>query len=153
MTKTKPTAHCQICGRAIMDKVGVIAHHGYKRPGDGWQTSSCYGARHRSYELACDVIQMAIDTTAAYVARTEASLAKLLAEPPATLTYQRHGQGAFLTAERPEGFQVREGSWQSSPYTNAFYRQRYGMRDSLRAAQSQIDYLTKRLADWKAPAP
>lgn len=36
---------CQICERPIGVKAGVIAHHGYRRPGHGRQTSSCYGAR------------------------------------------------------------------------------------------------------------
>ena len=45
---------CQICGRPILAETGVIAHHGYQRPGDGWQTSSCFGARHLPFEISRD---------------------------------------------------------------------------------------------------
>ncbi|MCK9370158.1 hypothetical protein M0R04_09660 [Candidatus Dojkabacteria bacterium] len=53
-------SQCQICSREIKDKMGVIAHHGYKRPSQGWQTQSCMGARNLSYEQSRDVIPKAI---------------------------------------------------------------------------------------------
>ncbi len=50
MAKDAKARTCQICGRPIFAEVGVVAHHGYQRPGDGWQTDSCFGARHLPYE-------------------------------------------------------------------------------------------------------
>ncbi len=44
---------CQICNRPIFAETGVIAHHGYQRPCEGWQTASCAGARHLPYEASC----------------------------------------------------------------------------------------------------
>lgn len=41
---------CQICARPIFAETGVIAHHGYERPGYGYQTSSCWGARYLPFE-------------------------------------------------------------------------------------------------------
>ncbi len=54
---------CQICGRGIFANTGLIAHHGYERPGDGWQTASCRGARELPYEtdrtiLAEDIVML-----------------------------------------------------------------------------------------------
>lgn len=45
---------CQICGRGIFAEAGVIAHHGYERPGTGWQTPSCEGARQLPFEVERD---------------------------------------------------------------------------------------------------
>jgi hypothetical protein len=45
---------CQICGRDIFAERGNIAHHGYQRPGDGYQTASCYGAMHLPFEVSRD---------------------------------------------------------------------------------------------------
>lgn len=42
---------CQCCPGKILANTGVIAHHGYQRPGSGTQTSSCYGARHLPFEV------------------------------------------------------------------------------------------------------
>ncbi|MHC2462497.1 hypothetical protein [Bradyrhizobium embrapense] len=43
---------CQLCGRLIRSKHGTIAHHGYTRPGGGWQTSSCDGTHHPPFEVS-----------------------------------------------------------------------------------------------------
>jgi hypothetical protein len=43
---------CQICGRLICSKLGTIAHHGYTRPGDGWQTASCDGTHEVPFEVS-----------------------------------------------------------------------------------------------------
>jgi hypothetical protein len=53
---------CQICGRDIMaNKHGKIAHHGYERPGYGWQTHSCMGAQEQRYEDSRDLIPSVIE--------------------------------------------------------------------------------------------
>jgi hypothetical protein len=43
--------HCQCCGRAILAKLGTIAHHGYQRPDYGWQTASCMGAKELPFAV------------------------------------------------------------------------------------------------------
>lgn len=53
-------SQCQICEREIKSKKGLIAHHGYKRPEQGWQTDSCIGARQLPYEKSKDIIPLAI---------------------------------------------------------------------------------------------
>lgn len=47
---------CQICARPIFAETGLIAHHGYTRPGGGWQTPSCEGARELPFEKSRDVL-------------------------------------------------------------------------------------------------
>lgn len=48
--REQDSMHCQCCNRKILANTGMIAHHGYKRPGHGWQTSSCMGARYQPFE-------------------------------------------------------------------------------------------------------
>ncbi|USN14102.1 hypothetical protein KABACHOK_02660 [Brevundimonas phage vB_BpoS-Kabachok] len=43
---------CQCCARGILAETGEIAHHGYQRPGSGWQTASCYGAKALPWEVS-----------------------------------------------------------------------------------------------------
>ncbi|UTC28937.1 hypothetical protein MARCHEWKA_04250 [Brevundimonas phage vB_BpoS-Marchewka] len=43
---------CQCCQRRILAETGEIAHHGYQRPGSGWQTASCYGAKSLPWEVS-----------------------------------------------------------------------------------------------------
>jgi hypothetical protein len=42
---------CQCCAGKVLANTGVIAHHGYQRPGEGWQTASCFGARRLPFEV------------------------------------------------------------------------------------------------------
>lgn len=50
--REKRAMHCQICARDILADEGRIAHHGYQRPGVGWQTASCPGAMELPYEAS-----------------------------------------------------------------------------------------------------
>lgn len=54
----KESAHmtCQCCGRGHLANKGLLAHHGYQRPGNGWQTASCSGARELPFEVSRDVL-------------------------------------------------------------------------------------------------
>lgn len=43
---------CACCFRPIAVQSRTMAHHGYQRPGTGWQTSSCPGIRFRPLEAS-----------------------------------------------------------------------------------------------------
>jgi hypothetical protein len=49
--REKAGMHCQCCGRKYLANTGTIAHHGYMRPGGGWQTASCMGAKYEPFEV------------------------------------------------------------------------------------------------------
>ena len=71
---------CQCCWRLIMAKNGVIAHHGYQRPSEGWQTSSCYGARHLPFEASRDTLGLLITTLENRLLREEQHLVDTMAD-------------------------------------------------------------------------
>lgn len=50
----KDVKTCACCFRPIAVVSGTMAHHGYKRPGNGWQTNSCPGIRFKPLELSPD---------------------------------------------------------------------------------------------------
>lgn len=52
---------CQCCGRDILANTGTIALHGYERPGHGWQTGSCVGAKHLPFEVSRDRLGIMIE--------------------------------------------------------------------------------------------
>ena len=75
---------CQCCGRQIFAQTGTIAHHGYERPGYGWQTASCMGAKYLPFEVSrnrlADLIlslQQMIDDTANVIVKIKAEKVKL----------------------------------------------------------------------------
>lgn len=71
---------CQCCGRDILAETGVIAHHGYERPGQGWQTASCPGARELPFEASRDALGEYIQNLKNAVETNRATLANVQAE-------------------------------------------------------------------------
>jgi len=72
--------HCQICGRLIFANSGKIAHHGYERPGNGWQTASCEGARELPFEVSRDALGQHNEGIARKLSGTRTRLASIEAE-------------------------------------------------------------------------
>ena len=99
------TMHCQCCGRAIHAALGKIAHHGYQRPGHGWQTASCFGAKHLPWEVSRDRVKVLIDHLKATLLRCEYARCAVSDEiEPVTLGYygpydRRTGRSPWLTIE------------------------------------------------------
>lgn len=157
--KTAATT-CQICGRGIKASKGLIAHHGYERPGQGWQTSSCFGARWSPYEVACDALPPAIKSCEGYIAQATASKNLMMTMPPETMTIEPrkpwigHVKQEPKIVERPEGFVAgkRPGSWMPGTYEAAFWGQVGGYEYSIKQAQASLEHMQKRLEAWKAPA-
>lgn len=154
---------CQICGRAILAKTGRISHHGYKRPGAGWQTASCYGARHAPYEVARDAIQSAIANCQGFIARTETRIADFLATPPAEMKDERRDAYGRVrhsfTLIRPEGFNPQgtsPGSYKPGGhghYDCLFHGQLRDWRAQVAAAHEDIAFMAARYDAWVAPEP
>lgn len=51
---------CPVCFRAIAVVGGVMAHHGFRRPGHGWQTQSCQGIRFKPLEVSSEGLEWLI---------------------------------------------------------------------------------------------
>lgn len=117
----EPLTHCQICARQIKSAGGVIAHHGYTRPGDGWQTASCYGARRLPYEVSRDAIPAAVQWAREAAERQRAFAAGMRASPPATLREapDKYSRREPREATRPEGFNPAADPGAYRPYDNA----------------------------------
>ena len=141
---------CQICGRVIKSKNGLIAHHGYQRPGGGWQTASCFGARFRPYEVACDAIQPCIDGLQRYIDKEMEALESLIKNPPEALFKMRLGWKKPIRYELPEGFEPKDKpSYLPNSYEDEHRSQRGEHRRNINGAKLMVKDLTERLANWK----
>jgi hypothetical protein len=163
MTKTSsssPRGACQICARPIGIKTGVIAHHGYQRPQhQGYQTSSCEGAKHLPYELSCDAIDEAIQRRLHYIEHCTAKIPELMAAPPAELVRHDAYGRVRETAPRPEGFDpeaaLKRSSYDTTPagtYAMLFCGQLHRLRRAIVATGQDIEGLRARKAAWVAPS-
>jgi hypothetical protein len=92
--------HCQCCGRAIHAALGTIAHHGYQRPGDGWQTASCWGAKRLPWEVDRTVVGEVIAHLRTVLERSIEGRAEALAETISVThryqVYDRNVRGGYI---------------------------------------------------------
>lgn len=146
---------CQICGRAIQAKRGTIAHHGYTRPGHGWQTRSCFGAGYRPWEVACDALPPAIAGVQATLVRTRDALTDLIENPPAELKGERrdaYGRVAKeWTCELPADFDRfnRPASYTPRTYAQLYWTRRFQIDRDIKQMDDFVAELERRLAEWK----
>lgn len=85
---------CQCCARGIFAATGTIAHHGYERPGTGWQTASCMGAKELPFEVSRDALGRLIDALRLSLAGMKKTRAAVLAErAPVMHTYTDYTSG------------------------------------------------------------
>ena len=102
---------CQICEREVKVPHGLTSHHGYSRPGYGWQTASCPGARELPYELSCDLIPPVIQGIKNYKRGLEDKIESFMTKPPKVLTKTHKniysGQETTEEYERPEDFNAQ----------------------------------------------
>lgn len=78
--KNKAQMTCQCCGRKHLANTGTIAHHGYQRPGGGWQTASCSGAKCLPFEVSRDRLGMLITSLKDWEKRAVKGRAEVKAE-------------------------------------------------------------------------
>ena len=71
---------CQCCARKILAETGAIAHHGYERPGSGWQTASCQGAKELPLEVSREALGRMLTSFKAVLAASVSARAKTEAE-------------------------------------------------------------------------
>lgn len=159
--------HCQICGRHIKAKLGLIAHHGYTRPGQGWQTSSCMGARYRCYEVAHDALDAAIIHCTNALAHAVDLFAEFMTNAPQGILWERRERDGRPTGRwsdaprsilRPEGFDPQaykvQGSYSSHigpAYQDVFEWQVREHVSTIRHTMQSLQFLKQRRADWKPP--
>lgn len=143
---------CQICAREIRASKGLIAHHGYKRPGGGYQTGSCFGARYLPYEVSCDRLPFAINYFQNFIVTQKSYLENFLKNPPSTLTrrsFRLHGKEETYT--KPQNFDPNNRLYAystSQMYEIEFESRRFNVTSSIEAAERELKFLKERLANW-----
>jgi hypothetical protein len=149
---------CQICGRPIKSKNGIIAHHGYKRPGDGWQTASCNGARFLPYEVSCDRLPPTIETIKLHISRTEKMLEEHINNPPQSFVIQIGSSYNRIKSEKivtlPPTFDAKNPpcclpSMYCYEGEHSDIRRKY--QSDIKYSKQDLEFMENRLKNWIAP--
>lgn len=125
---------CPCCFRKIaISQDGTMVHHGYTRPGSGFQTSSCPGIRFKSLEVSNEGLIWLIDNQKKYLSMVEGKLADALDGKLSNLYDYR------VNKHLSPGDQG---------YDRVLKRYISGLRGEASMISMEIPVLEEKLADW-----
>lgn len=145
---------CQVCGRQVKAKSGVIAHHGYKRPYEGWQTPSCQGARYVPYEESYERLKEVCEQVKDLLERTKKRFEEFQNNPPQEFTVLEKKsswdrQGTEVTYQKPEGFDPKYNYAAPRSYGGVYQAKKSEFVMSIRAMKGDITSMERRIKEWK----
>lgn len=128
---------CPCCFREVAVVSGLMAHHGYKRPGYGYQTQSCMGVHYAPLERSDEGLRAVIAMCQRTVAKLGDDLAGLNAATSLTIP-GRNGRSE-QTVERGTPAFSRENE-----------RRAHAINLDLRYYTEALAYMEQRLSVWAA---
>lgn len=128
---------CPVCFRPIAVLRGTMAHHGYQRPGQGWQTASCPGIHFKPLEVSSEGLEWLIAT---------------LRERLAGLKYAHANQAThpeYLMAKRTHSGKAEKITRDDPLWSRVFARHIAEIESEMGSLERELPMLDKKLTDWK----
>lgn len=128
---------CGWCLRDIaVEKTGLMSHHGFTRPGVGYQTQSCNGVNYKNLEVSLDGLHARIIATEQEKKKLESRLKDL---PNAlTLNIRKTGSKDIIAIGKDDP------NWD-----NAHYITKINLESEIRSITKELEGLKKVLQNWQ----
>jgi hypothetical protein len=124
---------CGWCLRDIaVDKTGLMSHHGFTRPGVGYQTQSCSGVKYKNLEVSLDGLKARIKATEQEKEKLESRLQDL----PKVIT---------LNIRKPGSRDVVVIGKEDPNWNRAYQTTKVNLESELRGITSELASLEKEL--------
>lgn len=131
---------CSCCFRdTAVIETGRMAHHGYQRPGDGYQSASCAGVRFPPLEVSTEGLEWLIWSTSEKLGADRERLSRR--EEMTSITYETHEKGRLV----PRMISRGEEGWDK--VLRAWTRM---MEHAVQSGERQLDHLEGELETWRA---
>lgn len=155
-------ATCQCCDRQVKAMRGLIAHHGFTRPTEHWQTASCFGARRLPWEVSRKRLGELIAWLEREVRQLEDQLALVLVNKELQVPVQirqRKGHMIWDTTNlvvTSKNFEALRKEWEREFVSRRFHKwsdviagHKTRLVRKLEQIESELAALRKRHAGWK----
>ena len=129
---------CPCCSRGIAVTGGTMAHHGYERPGTGYQTDSCAGIRFKPLEVSSEGLAWLVETMQQHLDQLRKTY-EGRESIRSLVRIDRRNQRVEVTPDMPE-WRREFASWVATTE-----------RD-IRWLESDLERLEPMLRDWKPNA-
>lgn len=126
---------CPCCFHQIAKaKNGKMVHHGYQRPGNGWQTSSCPGIRFKPLEESLEGLLWIIDETKKQLIKTQ------------NLFDNKDSIETLIVVVRKVSKQIKKGE---EGWKTRFDQRVRDLEYEIKSLTRQVKYLEEVLLVWK----
>lgn len=121
---------CQICGKLHLANTGKLAHHGYERPGMGWQTASCSGARELPFEVSRDRLGVHIEAMQDLAVRKMKARDAIKAETQGFMAHYTSDEKDNRGKRKEVSIEVTRATWETVKATVGPVFTRHGRNPS-----------------------
>lgn len=128
---------CPVCFRSIAVQRGTMAHHGYTRPGLGWQTASCPGVRFRPLEVSNEGLVWLIGALRERLNGLSEAYARRDVHP------------AFFMGKRAADGRAEQITRQDPRWPRLFARHVAELQAEMQALEHEIPNLDAKLKAWR----
>jgi hypothetical protein len=112
-----------------------MSHHGFERPGVGYQTQSCSGVNFKNLETSLDGLKARIKNTQLHKTNTELQLKEL----PRAISLNVRDRRSRMIAIGKENLL----------WANTYKNTESNLQSEIRSVSSEIDFLNKELRKWQ----
>lgn len=128
---------CPCCFRQIAVTGGRMVHHGYERPGSGYQTASCPGIKFPPLQISTEGLEWLIGAIQGKLAATKEA-------------YRTRGDLEFiLVPTRTRPVQIVKVEKGTSDWSREFRHHVAGLEMEMRMYPRELESLGKELEKWK----
>ena len=129
---------CPVCFRPIAVKK-LMVHHGYERPGYGWQTASCPGINFEPLEVSSAGLEWLITTLRTRLQQTEESLRNRFALETLSVPNKAH------SSKEPNFVEINKSSPDWSKHFELYV---FRLESEIKRLTNELQWLDKKLANW-----
>lgn len=129
---------CGWCLRDIsIDKNGLMSHHGFTRPGDGYQTQSCAGVNFKNLEVSLDGLNARIKATEQEKTNLELRLKEL--PKSITLNIRKIGSRDIIAIGK------EDPNWEKTMRNT-----KINLESEIKSVINELEMLNKVLSKWES---
>lgn len=135
---------CPVCFSDQAIRNGTLVHHGYQRPGEGYQTASCTGIRFRPFERSVAGTEAMIESLTKHIAKCQNVLADRENWPSVTML-----KSVRRSAEFPNGYKLVEILRGADGWKAAYEEKVREWQAKQRQAETDLAFYEQKKTEWK----
>ena len=150
---TRHVGSCQICeGDFKLDAANHMVHHGYTRPGYGYNVGDCSGVAEDPYEVSCALLPPRLRGVEAYIECQREYLAEYVAGRVDTIVRDESKWDATTCKYEHVAVTYERATTRKHTWNQVYESKQHGIEALISQGEFEVARIAKRIANWR-PMP